>query len=159
MSRVLVAAALVLALAVPALALNQLPATVVPTDAQGLWVTNTFQKCYGAKDTLVYGTADPDTLDNAAQVLIDGPDGACGWITFQVPAEANLTELVFQAKEIVNGWQPATYEWGDQWRFYVGGLYRIQAFQVGVWDSMKVWGMGAADDTVSIWYWTEYNAR
>jgi hypothetical protein len=158
LKRLLCVAALALGLVLPASA-AMIPVSVVPSDASGLWITQTFHKCEGGKATLVYGTADPDTLDGSAQVLIDGPDGSAGWITFQVPQEANLTELVFQAKEIDTGLGPASYSWGDQWRFYVGGAYRIQAFQIGAWDSMKVWGMGAATDTVTIWYWTEFNAK
>jgi hypothetical protein len=142
------ALALVAALAASALA-GMINAPVILNDSRGLWITNTFTVSEGARvKDYIYTTAKNDTL-----ITINPTSPSPGYLILTVPAEAALTRIALQFCEPVASEDlPMTYALGDTIFMYVGGLYRQEVFNVGLWDYVKVWPVGSSGGKCDL-YW------
>ena len=146
----LLVAALVMALAVPAVAgplINS--GDLVAVDGNGRSIINTFYKCEGDSVLFNYETASYGVQDTAS-VTID-PTGQPGWLIVQFEEETNSLTAWFRFTESVDG---RTYSQtaGDWVPVYLGGEYREAAFNVGLWSQCEIVYVGSAEGITSL-YW------
>lgn len=155
MKKVLAAVALV-AILVSAASAQQFNEAVIRTDANGLWITNTFPVGEGTwvKNKRYYTSMSDTCL--ASPITINPTSPTPGWLILTVPPEANLTRIWVQFYEAVAGSSSnLTYALGDTIPIYVGGLYRQEPFNVGLWDYCKVWSLGSVAGKCDIYWRTE----
>ena len=137
----------------------------VVTDNQFRQINSTHIKIEGTVNLTA-----PARSGNVSQQLAGDPPGSAAiywgptaiptWLNFQIPTDADLDYVVFRFKEITavnTGGGTAAYTWGDTVKVYVGDTYRAGALQVGMWDSVKVYGICGTDSPFEIYVWTETN--
>jgi hypothetical protein len=148
LKRLCAVVALVLALAASASA-QMINKSVIHTDARGLWITGTYTVNEGGRvKDYVYTTTKNDTL-----ITIDPTCPTPGYLILTVPAEAALTRIALQFYEpVASNDLPVTYALGDTLYMYIGGLYRREVFNSGLWDYVKVWPVGSSGGKCDI-YW------
>ena len=121
---------------------------VVASDTRGIWITNQFTVGEGdLTATAVVETA----IDTSAAFYINPTCEAPAWVILTVPTDANLLYGAVQFHELQDT-MALTYAWGDVIPFYIGGSYRQETFNVGAWNYAKVYLVGTAGGTATI-YW------
>jgi len=153
LKRLCLAVGLVLALAASIAPAQMINKPVIHTDARGLWIGNTFTVGEGDwVQTYKFNTGKNDTL-----ITINPTSPTPGWLILTIPPKSTLTRVWVQFYEPVAGQGlPLTYALGDTIPIFVGGLYRQEVFNVGLWDYCKVWPVGSAEGKCSI-YWRVEN--
>lgn len=152
--KLLVAALLVLALAVPVFAGGFINDAAVATDSRSRAIVNTFFQITGHNPNVIYGTDASVYVEPAAADTKDiyiGSGGMPAWFLMQVPEETGLDMFWVRAKESVDG-ATHSYTWGDWVPIYVGGEYREFASNTGLWDSLQVVFTGAAYGSLRVYY-------
>lgn len=106
-------------------------------------------------DTCHYGAAVdavPDTLGWPRHALLFGPTADPVNLHVEWFVETNVTYGYVQFKE--RPIDSVTYAWGDVYKQWIGatiGDAECKAdFNVGLWDSVRVWAQGASDGLLSI---------
>lgn len=152
----LLVAALVLALALPALATSVSdPGAVVDGNGRLLPYVLGIESASG--DTCHYNAtndATPDTVDWAKFGVVLGPTATPVSLYVEWVTEANVTFGYVQFKERAAG-STASYTWGDVARFNLAILANADThldhyFRVGLWDSARAWAAGSSDGRMAI---------
>lgn len=153
--KLLVAALLVLALAVPASALTQINADGCIKDPAGDEVPFTLSLETGIDATCHYGAAVdavPDTVGWHRHALVWGPDAEPIDCLVEWFVETNVTYGYVQFYE--RAIDSDTYTWGDVYKTYIGatvGDPETKAyFKSGLWDSVRAWAQGSSDGIIEI---------
>ena len=148
--KLLLAALLVLALAVPVFAhtvnehgqLMDPHGFALPFGLDAETVTNTAAHYGPAADAV------PDTVDWDRHGVVLGPTTEPIALIATWLGETNVTlgRVQFKARAI----DSATYTWGDVACIAVGASNVTHEFKVGLWDSVRVWLEGSADGITGI---------
>ena len=154
--KLLLAALLVAALAVPASGSFINSGEVIARDGNGQLITNTFFQHAGdcvvdaiALTTIAIGD-EPTAADSVDVAISSG--GMPGWLMLQVPEETNLSVAFIRFKESVSG-MDHSYTWGDWCPLFIGGEYREFAFNCGLWDSCHITLGASVNCVVDAFYW------
>jgi len=161
--KLLVAALLVLALALPASAQTIANVDAVMRDANGDIITPTDYTLSletGIDATCHYGAAVdavPDTVAWHKHALVWGPTAEPVDCLIEWFVEENVTYGYVQFYELVQTTVPtaaATYAWGDVYKTWIGatvGDGETKAyFKSGLWDSVRAWAQGSSDGIIEI---------
>lgn len=152
--RLLIVLSALLMLALPASA-QFINLNMVPLDRNYQGVTQTFMHFDSTPDS-VSVKVDNDTLDWSAVIPLSGYGG---WFNFQFTVEATAQSARFVFSEAVVG-TTLTHAWGDTVNYYLGGLAKRDAFQIGMANSFKVAVTGtnaAPNGRVELFWWVEGN--
>ena len=153
--KLLVAVLAVMALALPASALTEVNADGSIKDNAGEVVPFTLSIETGIDATCHYGAAVDDVPDTVAwhkHALVWGPTAEPINLSVEWFVETNVTYGYVQFYE--RALTTATYAWGEVFKTWIGatvGDPECKAeFQVGLWDSVRVWAQGSADGLIEI---------
>lgn len=153
--KLLLAALLVLALAVPAAALTEVNADGSIKDNAGEPVPFTLSIETGIDATCHYGAATgavPETIKWHKDALVFGPTAEPIDLTVEWFVETNVTYGYVQFYERALG--AATYVWGNVYKTWIGATIGdpecTSYFETGLWDSVRCWAQGASDGKIEI---------
>ena len=161
--KLLLAALLVLALAVPAAARIVANKDAVLTDANGNVISPqdfTLSIETGIDATCHYGAATgavPDTVAWHKHALVFGPTAEPVDLTVEWFVETNVTYGYVQFYELVRVSNPTTaasYGWGNVYKTWIGAVIGdaecTSYLEVGLWDSVRCWAQGSSDGIIEI---------